>query len=513
MVVAEGRRERRLQAEPGQRGRHVRDAAGARPHAAGPGLGAAHRGGVEPGEDDVEEDGAGEVDVPGRVVRGAQRPSGSTWPCRCRPALPEYVVRIPASVHETLTHCTSGRAAPGADCGRPGRHGDQHIQRLGHPGACRRQRVVPQCTRGSELPVHRSNLTPTARVASPSALTVECGFIVRKFPRRRSAPGGPGRPYRAVLPHVVRNALSSLPASPGPLSPFHGRYLAPYLLPTTVGQARDHLGLPPPQAGLIGSALLLSSAAAGFALACRVGRHRRPRPGPDRACCSPCSATARAAVTTSVPLVVIGRDARRLRSGTATTVAATGIAAQRDPHRASTAGPAQRLRARGRALSDDAAPRRRATASRSPRSPSRPLRRLARDRPPPAAARRRPRRAAAGPAPPPPLGPGPGRRACSCWSLAQNSLWGVSGRIGLDQAGSDGGHRRRGLRRGARHRAAGVLGAGALGSRLGRAVPDRRGHGPDRGCIVVSASRGRPRVASRPARSPGTRSTRWSCRI
>ncbi|MGC0377387.1 MFS family permease [Streptomyces sp. SAI-229] len=74
------------------------------------------------------------------------------------------------------------------------------------------------------------------------------------------------------------------------------------------------------------------------------------------------------------------------------------------------------------------------------------------------------------------------------WSLAQNALWGVSGRIGVDQAhlseptvgvvfavalGA-------GL--------LGVLGAGALGSRLGRALPIGGGTVLIAGCIALSAS-------------------------
>jgi hypothetical protein len=102
VVVAEGRRQGGPEAEPGQRGRHVRDAARARSHAAGPGLGAADRGGVEPGEDDVEEDGAGEVDVPGRVVRGAQACRGG------RPGRPGCAVPL---------RWTRSRCAPMRWCG------------------------------------------------------------------------------------------------------------------------------------------------------------------------------------------------------------------------------------------------------------------------------------------------------------------------------------------------------------------------------------------------------------
>lgn len=60
---------------------------------------------------------------------------------------------------------------------------------------------------------------------------------------------------------------------------FTAGYLAPYLLPTTVGRLDSGLPLSATQAGAVGSALLLSSAAAGFLLASRVdlvGPHRPP---------------------------------------------------------------------------------------------------------------------------------------------------------------------------------------------------------------------------------------------
>jgi MFS family permease len=75
-----------------------------------------------------------------------------------------------------------------------------------------------------------------------------------------------------------------------------------------------------------------------------------------------------------------------------------------------------------------------------------------------------------------------------CWSLAQNALWGVSGRIGLDQA-----HLGE-VTVGAVFAVAlgagllGVLGAGALGPRLGRAVPIGAGTALIAGCIALSAS-------------------------
>ena len=74
-----------------------------------------------------------------------------------------------------------------------------------------------------------------------------------------------------------------------------------------------------------------------------------------------------------------------------------------------------------------------------------------------------------------------------CWSLAQNSLWGVSGRIGLEQAhlgeATVGVVFALGLGAGL----AGVLAAGALGARLGRAVPIGGGTILIAVCIALSA--------------------------
>lgn len=74
------------------------------------------------------------------------------------------------------------------------------------------------------------------------------------------------------------------------------------------------------------------------------------------------------------------------------------------------------------------------------------------------------------------------------WSLAQNSLWGVSGRIGLEQAhlteAAVGAVFAVALGAGL----LGVTGAGALGPRLGRAVPVGGGTVLIAVCIALSAS-------------------------
>ncbi|NUP35631.1 MAG: MFS transporter, partial [Streptomyces sp.] len=75
-----------------------------------------------------------------------------------------------------------------------------------------------------------------------------------------------------------------------------------------------------------------------------------------------------------------------------------------------------------------------------------------------------------------------------CWSLAQNALWGVSGRIGLAQAhlaeATVGAVFAVALGAGL----LGVVGAGAVGPRFGRALPIGAGTVLISGCIVLSAS-------------------------
>ncbi|OUC98505.1 MFS transporter, partial [Streptomyces swartbergensis] len=262
-------------------------------------------------------------------------------------------------------------------------------------------------------------------------------------------------------------------------------YLAPYLLPTTVGRLDSGLPLSATQAGAVGSALLLSSATAGFALASRVeriGARALARLGLALALLG----YGAAALTTAVPAVVAGAMVGGFGSGTATTVAATLIAAQRDPHRASTAGlltvsalagavyltvphlgPGHGLPLAaialtalavwpltGRLPAGTAAAPARHHKARLPHARSGLV--LA--------------------------------AAMLCWSLAQNSLWGVSGQIGLTQAhlgeATVGAVFAVALGAGL----TGVLAAGALGARLGRAVPIGAGTVLIAGCIVLSAS-------------------------
>ncbi|OIJ95788.1 MFS transporter [Streptomyces monashensis] len=267
---------------------------------------------------------------------------------------------------------------------------------------------------------------------------------------------------------------------------FTAGYLAPYLLPTTVGRLGSGLPLTATQAGAIGSALLLSSATAGFLLASRVdriGARTLARAGLALVVLG----YGGAALAGVVPVVVAGAVLGGLGSGTVTAVAASGIAAQRDPHRVTTLG---LLGVSALAGALYLAIPRLGPGHGSPLAaialtalavwpltgrlsgPTTPARTAA-----------------------VPHGRLPHLRAglllaaaLTCWSLAQNSLWGVSGRIGLVQA-----HLTE-VGVGAVFAVAlgagllGVLGAGVLGSRLGRALPIGAGTALIAGCIALSAS-------------------------
>ncbi|MFD7131732.1 MFS transporter [Streptomyces sp. NPDC059894] len=269
---------------------------------------------------------------------------------------------------------------------------------------------------------------------------------------------------------------------------FTAGYLAPYLLPTVVGRLDAGLPLSATQAGAVGSALLLGSASAGFALASRVeriGARTLARAGLALAVLG----YGGAALAGSVPAVVAGAVLGGFGSGTATTVAATRIAAQPDPHRASSLGLLAVSALAGAVY---------LTVPHLGGGHGQPLAAIALT----ALAvwpltGRLPRATATAPARP---GTADARRlphprsglvlvaAMPCWSLVQNSLWGVSGRIGLTQAhlgeATVGAVFAVALGAGL----LGVLGAGALGPRLGRAVPIGGGTVLIAGCVAVSAS-------------------------
>ncbi|MFF7973279.1 MFS transporter [Streptomyces sp. NPDC007905] len=294
--------------------------------------------------------------------------------------------------------------------------------------------------------------------------------------------------------------MSAPRSAPWPLvALFTAGYLAPYLLPTIVGRLDSGLPLSATQAGAIGSALLLSSAAAGFLLASRVerlGARVLARLGLALALLG----YGGAALTGAVPAVVAGALVGGFGSGTVTAVAASGIAAVgvlpartksrawgSDPHRVTTLGllgvsalagvlyltiphlgpghgcPLAALAVTALAvwpltgrLSGPTAPVRTSSAGRGRLPHLRAGLLLA--------------------------------AAMPCWSLAQNSLWGVSGRIGLGQAHL--GEVTVGVVFAIALGAGlfGVVGAGALGPRLGRAVPIGAGTALIAGCIALSAS-------------------------
>ncbi|WP_394434246.1 MFS transporter [Streptomyces sp. SGAir0957] len=286
--------------------------------------------------------------------------------------------------------------------------------------------------------------------------------------------------------------MSSRAPRPALIALFTAGYLAAYLLPTVVGRLADSLRLSPTQAGLIGSALLLSSASAGFTLAARVervGARRAARAGLLLAAVG----YGTAALSTSIPLVVAGAMIGGFGSGTATAVAATGIAAQKDPHRASTLGllsvsalagalylSIPRISPTGHALpfaalavtalavwpathrlSAPAGPDTTQTHTHTNPSLKSPL---------------------------PYARSGAALAAVIvCWSMAQNSLWGVSSRIGTVQAGLSevtvGSVFAIALGTGL----LGVVAAGALGTRMGRALPIGVGTAAIACCIALSA--------------------------
>lgn len=282
--------------------------------------------------------------------------------------------------------------------------------------------------------------------------------------------------------------MSSRPRAAWPLvAVFTAGYLAAYLLPTIVGTLSTYLGLSPARAGLVGSALLLSSATAGFCLAGRVETYGPQRPARIGLVLAALGYGC-AALTGSVPLVVMGVMAGGFGSGTATAVAAAGIAAQRDPHRTSSLG----------LLSVSA------TAGvlyltiphlgGGHRLPFASIALVALLVWP--ATSRLGGAVSAGPAAPA-SGRLPHRRSglvlaggMLVWSMAQNALWGVSSRIGVVQAGLSE------VTTGAVFAASlgagllGVMGAGMLGARLGRAAPIGFGTMIIAAGIVLSSSAG-----------------------
>ncbi|APS21696.1 MFS transporter [Streptomyces sp. Tue 6075] len=281
--------------------------------------------------------------------------------------------------------------------------------------------------------------------------------------------------------------MSSRPGAAWPLvAVFTAGYLASYLLPTVVGRLSAHLGLSPAQAGLVGSALLLSSAGAGFALAGRVERFGARTPARVGLVLAAIGYGC-AALAGSVPLVVLGVMVGGFGSGTATAVAASGIAARRDPHRTSSLG---LLTVSATAGVLYLTIPHLGGGHRLPFAAIALVALLVW----PATARLDGVRTAEETSSPV-TGRLPHRRSglvlaggMLVWSMAQNALWGVSSRIGVVQAGLSE------VTVGAVFATAlgagllGVTGAGLLGARLGRAVPIGLGTVVIAASIVLSSS-------------------------
>ncbi|MEU1467902.1 MFS transporter [Streptomyces sp. NPDC005761] len=282
--------------------------------------------------------------------------------------------------------------------------------------------------------------------------------------------------------------MSSRPRAAWPLvAVFTAGYLAAYLLPTIVGRLSVYLGLSTAQAGLVGSALLLSSASAGFSLAGRVETYGPRRPARLGLVLAVLGYGC-AALAGSVPLVVLGAVVGGFGSGTATAVAAAGIAAQRDPHRTSSLG---LLSVSATAGALYLTIPHLGGGHRLPFASIALVALLVW----PATSR------LGSPVPSGPAVPASGRLphrrsglvlagGMLVWSMAQNALWGVSSRIGVDQVGLSE------VTIGAVFAAAlgagllGVMGAGVLGARLGRAVPIGLGTVVIAASIVLSSSAG-----------------------
>ena len=268
-------------------------------------------------------------------------------------------------------------------------------------------------------------------------------------------------------------------------------FLAPYLLPTLVGRIGSDFALTPTQAGAMGSALLLASALSGISLAGRVssiGTVRLARAGLLLLIGG--FALAAAASAGELPLLLLGCVLGGAGSGTATAVAASGISAERDPHRITVLGllasstiaaalyltlphiggghrlPFACISAWGAIAL--AVSSRLGTGSTVRRTPTRRTAALAALR-----------------------GRAPGFTLAGClllWSMAQNALWGVSGRIGVQRAGLS--ESAVGLVF-ALALGAGLLGtaaAGTLGNRVGRSLPIGLGTAAIACCVALSSS-------------------------
>ncbi|WP_457030137.1 MFS transporter [Kitasatospora sp. P5_F3] len=265
---------------------------------------------------------------------------------------------------------------------------------------------------------------------------------------------------------------------------FSAGYLPAYLLPTIVGRLVTGFGLTTPQAGAVGSALLLTSAGAGLLLAGRVralGPVRLARTGLGLLIAGALLASG----ATALPQLLVGCLLTGIGAGTATAVAAVGVAASADPHRSSALGLLvtscvaaalflllPRLGA-GHPLPFAALAGWAAvawlTAGRLML-----VRESASGRIRTALPRKPAGLVLAG--------------GMMLWSMAQNALWGVSGQIGLSRVGLS--EQAMGLVL-ALALGGGLLGvtvAGAVGARLGRALPIGLGTAVIALCVLLTGS-------------------------
>ncbi|SEL64744.1 MFS transporter [Streptacidiphilus jiangxiensis] len=274
---------------------------------------------------------------------------------------------------------------------------------------------------------------------------------------------------------------------------FCAGYLAPYLLPSLVGRLGTDFGLTPTQAGGVGSALLLASALAGIGLTGRISRL-----GPDRI--ARCALVVvglgygLAAVTHSLPLLLTGCVLGGAGSGASTAVAASVLAKRPDPHRVFVIGllVTSALAAgiflvlphlgtgHGLAFASIAVTGALALPTTSG-LPGRGGHRL------PVGGGEAAARAVRLPLP----RRGAGITLALClmlWSLTQNALWGVSGRIGLDRAGLTEAVLGVVLAAALGAGLVGTVGAGLVGSRFGTALPIGAGTLAIAACVALTGA-------------------------
>ncbi|MFC8717254.1 MFS transporter [Kitasatospora sp. NPDC057198] len=307
------------------------------------------------------------------------------------------------------------------------------------------------------------------------------------------------RPRASAPPPVALYAVGQLPA---------------YLLPTLVGRLTGGAGLTPTRAGALGSVLLLASATVALLLAGRVAAL-----GPARTARTGLALLALgcglAATGPQLPLLTAALVMAGLGAGAATAVGTTGIAGTSDPHRGTvrallaTSGTAAGLYLLLPHLGRGPAAPFTALALAALVALAAAVPRPGRTAP---ARADEPRGAGLGaeagartrtvtaphPHPHPRGGPAPGVGARAragalvlaipFWSMAQNALWGISGQLGHRQAGL--GENALGLvfALALFGGLLGVIAAGVLGARIGRAAPIGLGTLVIAGCALLTGT-------------------------